>query len=235
MMRKPLIGLVPLWDEQKDSYWMLPGYMDGVSRAGGLPIILPLTGDPAEIEQLTALCNGFLLTGGHDVSPSMYGECAVPECGATCFERDSMESILLRQVLKLDKPVLGICRGIQFLNVALGGTLYQDLPTQHHSSVIHRQKPPYGEPSHTVTVMPETPLKELLGKEQLAVNSCHHQGIRDLANDLRPMAVAEDGLVEAVYLPSACFVWAVQWHPEFFPAEDWASNLIFKAFVEECK
>ena len=86
-----------------------------------------------------------------------------------------------------------------------------------------------------VTVMPETPLKELLGKEQLAVNSCHHQGIRDLANDLRPMAVAEDGLVEAVYLPSACFVWAVQWHPEFFPAEDWASNLIFKAFVEECK
>lgn len=220
-----------MWDEEKSSLWMLPGYMDGITRAGGLPIILPLTDDAEEIIQLATICDGFLLTGGHDVSPGIYHEEPLPVCGSICEARDRMESILLRKVLEIDKPVLGICRGIQFLNAALGGSLYQDLPYQHPSDVIHHQAPPYSVPAHTVELIQETPLAKLLQKESLAVNSYHHQGIKELAPALRAMARAEDGLIEAVWLPEVRFVWAVQWHPEFYPAGDWASDLIFKAFV----
>ena len=232
MIKKPLIGVVPLWDETKDSYWMLPGYMDGLTQAGGLPIILPLTDDQNEIHQLAGLCDGFLFTGGHDVSPEMYGEEALPECGVICPARDNMETALLKEALALGNPVLGICRGIQLLNIALGGTLYQDLPMQRSSMICHRQEPPYDVPSHTVSVAHGTPLASVLGVEELAVNSCHHQGIKDLAAGLQLMASAPDGLVEAVCLPNAGFVWAVQWHPEFFPRLDEPSQKIFRAFVQ---
>ena len=126
---KPLIGVVPLVDETKESLWMLPKYMDGVTEAGGIPIILPLTSDASVISQLLDEVQGILLTGGHDVDPRIYGEEPIPKCGAACVERDSMEKELLDQALEKDMPVLGICRGIQFLNAYLGGTLYQDLPT----------------------------------------------------------------------------------------------------------
>ena len=129
MPQLPLIGVLPLWDDEKNSLWMLPGYFDGIRQAGGLPIMLPLTVEPQDIAQLATLCDGFLFTGGHDVSPALYGETPINESIACCPKRDAMETILLREALRLDKPVLGICRGIQFINAALGGTLYQDLPT----------------------------------------------------------------------------------------------------------
>ena len=136
---KPIIGIVPLVDETKDSFWMLPGYMNGVAEAGGIPVMLPLTSDKEEIRQLLATVQGILLTGGHDVDPAVYGEIPIPECGAFCRERDAMESELLKQALEKDLPVLGICRGIQFLNACLGGTLYQDLPRQYPSDTEHHQ------------------------------------------------------------------------------------------------
>ena len=231
MERRPMIGVVPLWDEKKDSIWMLPGYMDGITHAGGLPVILPLTDDAEEIGQLATIFDGFLMTGGHDVSPAIYNEELLPVCGPACAVRDRMETILLRKVLEMDKPVLGICRGIQFLNAALGGSLYQDLPSQHPSDVIHHQAPPYSAPVHNVELIRGTPLARLLQKDSMAVNSYHHQGIRVLAPALKAMAKAEDGLIEAVWLPEARFVWTVQWPPEFYPVGDWASDLIFKAFV----
>ena len=145
-----------------------------------------------------------------------------------------MEGLLLRLALEKDKPVLGICRGIQFLNAALGGTLYQDLPAERPSEVVHHQEPPYDQPSHPVALLPGTPLEKLMGAGALPVNSCHHQGLKDLAPGLSPMATAEDGLVEAVWMPDARFVWAVQWHPEFaFRTE--ASRRIFGAFVAACE
>ena len=145
-MKRPLIGIVPLVDAQRESYWMLPGYMRGVEQAGGLPIMLPLTDDDAALRQLADTCDGFLLTGGQDVSPALYGAAPAPACGETCPARDAMETKLLALALEQDKPVLGICRGIQFLNVYLGGTLYQDLPTEHPSAAEHHQKPPYDVP-----------------------------------------------------------------------------------------
>lgn len=230
-MRKPMIAVVPLVDEARESYWMLPGYFRGISGAGGIPVMLPLTADTADLTQLADAFDGFLFTGGHDVSPSCYGMEKLPYCRDCCPDRDAMEGALVPLVLARDKAVLGICRGLQFLNAALGGTIYQDLPTEHPSLVIHSQQPPYDQPSHDVAVTPASPLFALTGGETAWVNSCHHQGIRDLAPGLQVMARAGDGLVEAVYKPDARFLWAVQWHPEFSQAVDPLSKAIFRAFV----
>lgn len=232
---KPLIGLVPLMDYKLESYWMLPGYMDGVTEAGGLPIMLPPTDDPAEIEQLVRTCDGIVITGGQDVDPALYGEERKPTCKELAPERDRMEPTLIAEALRQDKAILGICRGIQALNVALGGTLYQDLPTEHPSEITHSMDAPYDRAEHTVDVIDGTPLAKVLGAGELGVNSYHHQAIHDLAEPLRPMALAPDGLIEAVWDPSHHFVWAVQWHPEFFHKKDQASRDIFAAFVNGCE
>lgn len=231
---KPIIGLVPLVDEGRESYWMLPGYMRGVEQAGGVPVMLPLSDAPAAIETLAARCDGFLLTGGHDVSPALYGEETLPQCAVTCPGRDRMEKPLFEAALAADKPVFGICRGIQMINALLGGTLYQDLPTQHPSDTCHHMDAPYNRAAHEVALLPDTPLRTLMGQDSLGVNSCHHQAIKALAPRLSPMAVAPDGLIEAVWMPDRRFVWGVQWHPEFFDADHVPSQKLFDAFVAAC-
>ena len=230
-MEKPIIGVTPLWDEEKNSYWMLPGYLEGLEETGAIPIILPLAAGGADIAQLVDLCDGFLFTGGQDVSPQMYGEAMKPTCGELCPARDTLERELLYRALERDKPILGICRGIQFLNVALGGTLYQDLPTEHPSEIEHSMKPPYDQAAHTVRILPDTPLAALLQKQELGVNSCHHQAIRSLAPSLVEMARSTDDLIEAVYLPGKTFVWGVQWHPELSFRTDEDSRKMFMALV----
>ena len=120
-MKRPVIGLLPPVDIQRESYWMLPGYMDGVAEAGGLPIMLPFTDEEGQIDQLMALCDGFLFTGGQDVEPSLFGEEKDETCGECCRPRDVMEAKLLHAALRHDKPIFGICRGIQFINAMLGG------------------------------------------------------------------------------------------------------------------
>ena len=230
-MKRPVIGIVPLVDIQRESYWMLPGYMDGVAEAGGLPLMLPLTDDVEQIDQLIELCDGFLFTGGQDVGPSLYGEEKDAACGECCPERDAMEAKLLNAALKHDKPIFGVCRGIQFINAALDGTLYRDLPSQHPSEIEHHQHPPYDVPVHTVTPIPSTPLAALLGDGPFAVNSYHHQALKTLAPAWSAMAVAPDGIIEAAYMPDRRFVWAVQWHPEFSFRVDENSRKLFHAFV----
>lgn len=232
-MRKPVIGLVPLVDTGRESLWMLPGYMEGIREAGGLPVMLPLNDDAADVEQMAAMCDGILFTGGHDVSPELYGEMDQGLCGEIIPEQDSMETKLLKAALEKDCAVLGICRGLQFLNVSLGGTLYQDIPVQCPSQVDHHQSAPYHLPIHSVAV--SGPLAEAVGTEALMVNSCHHQAIRALAPGLEVMAQAPDGIVEAIRLPGKKFVWAVQWHPEFMQKADQASKAIFRAFVAGCR
>lgn len=231
---KPVVLLIPLVDDERDSLWMLPGYMEGLAQAGALPLMAPLTAREEDVRQLFALCDGVLLTGGHDVSPSLYGQARLPVCGACSPRRDAMETALLALALAADKPVLGICRGVQLVNAALGGTLWQDLPSQRPSATGHHQRPPYDVPAHGVTLLPGTPLRALLGRDSLPVNSYHHQAVRDLAPPLRAMAVAEDGLVEAVYHPQKRFLWGVQWHPEFSFQSDPASRAIFGAFARAC-
>lgn len=231
-MNKPNIALIPLYDSERKSLWMLPEYMEGILEAGGIPVMLPLSEDTGVLDALAERYDGFLFTGGQDIAPSVYGMEKSALCGEVCPHRDAMEGYLLNRVLEGNKPVLGICRGLQLMNAVLGGTLYQDIPSELPSELIHRQKRPYDVPSHSVSLMPRTPLRQLLDTENMGVNSLHHQGIHRLSDRLQPMARAEDGLIEAAWMPEADFVWGVQWHPEFSFAGDQYSRKILRAFVE---
>ena len=134
---KPVIGMVPLWDSRRQSQWMLPGYPEHILQAGGVPLQLPLTAEPDALEQALSCCQGLLLTGGQDISPQLYDESPLQECGELCSIRDAMEQYMLAYALDTDTPVLGVCRGLQMMNVFCGGTLWQDIPTQHPTRIEH--------------------------------------------------------------------------------------------------
>lgn len=234
-MKKPVIALIPLVDEGRDSFWMLPGYLNGIAAAGGIGVMLPLTDEAEDLRQILSRFDGFLFTGGHDVDPAIYGREKTELCGDLAPARDAMEPKLLEMALAAGKPVFGICHGLQLMNAVLGGTLYQDIPKQFVSTTNHRMAAPYGRPEHTVSILPDTPFARLGIPEAIGVNSCHHQGIEHLAPRMAPMAVAPDGLIEAAFIPGQRFACAVQWHPEFFPVDDPVSGMIFRAFVEACR
>lgn len=219
MKQSPIIGVTPLWDAERKSVWMLPDYLDGIRAAGGIPVVLPLEMNEKDADRIVETCDGFLFTGGQDVG--------------SCPERDKLETLLLSKALPSDKAILGICRGLQFINVFLGGTLWQDLPSQHPSEIVHRQGKPYGTPTHKVMLSGD--LSKLLGKETLEVNTLHHQAAKELGENLEMMAVAADGIIEAVQMAGKRFVWAVQWHPEYMFRTDPDSLAIFLCFVKHCK
>ena len=207
--------------------------MQGLEDAGAVPVILPLTASEAVLKQISGVFDGFLFTGGGDLDPVMYGQVKADYCGEICEPRDKMESYLFREaVMNQKKPALGICRGIQLFNVMLGGSLYQDIPAEFSKEIDHLAGPPYDVHVHGVRLLPESPLCKLVGKERIDVNSNHHQSINRLAEGLQVMALADDGVVEAVYMPARPFVWAVQWHPELLLKDD-ASKKLFAAFVEK--
>ncbi|MCD8293669.1 MAG: gamma-glutamyl-gamma-aminobutyrate hydrolase family protein [Clostridia bacterium] len=233
-MAKKIIGVVPLLDEEKESIWMLPGYMDGIMDAGAIPVILPMTDNAEDLKEIFSLCDGLLMTGGQDVSPAMYRAKRSPQCGASCDTRDRMEKLLYEMAVEEEKPVLGICRGIQIINVLQGGTLYQDIPSEYHTGIEHHMKPPYTDTAHSVRILNPSPLYSLLGTESLGVNSYHHQAVKDLGQGLEVMAISEDGLVEAISRKGSRFVWGIQWHPEFNFHVDGSSRKIFKAFINAC-
>lgn len=231
---KPIIGIVPLVDIEKESYWMLPGYMKAIEQAGGIGIMLPLTYEQKDLEELIQRVDGLLFTGGADIFPFMYNEKISEECGQCCFERDEMEFNLFKLAYQSQMPMLGICRGHQFFNVMMHGSLYQDINSQMYSRVKHHQSMPYDKPIHEVQIVSQSPLKKLLGKEKIEVNSLHHQGIKDLGQGLKAMATSKDGLIEAIYAPDYPFMWGVQWHPEFSYKKDKNSQLIFSTFIDHC-
>lgn len=231
MQCKPLIGVTPQSREGKHSQWIQREYLDAVAAAGGLPVLLPLGMGESVLRALYARCDGLLVTGGHDVDPALYGEEKLPLCGALSRERDDMELHLLRWAVAEDKPVLGVCRGAQMLNVALGGGLYQDLPAQLEEALEHAMEPPYDRPCHEVRLTENGLLRALTGRERLMVNSLHHQGIRRVGEGLRVEAAAADGLTEAVSLPGRRFVLGVQWHPEYLYAADESARVLFEALV----
>ncbi len=230
MSRRPIIGVIPLWDDIKGSIWMLPGYMDAIRESGGIPLILPLVASSEDIAQVCGVCDGFLLTGGHDVDPILYGESQCERCGAPNKERDILEQEVFHYAVENDLPVLGICRGIQLINALCGGTLYQDLPTEL-DTISHQMTPPYDQVWHKVKIIEGTPLREIIGKAEIGVNSYHHQAIKTLAQSLSPTAISEDGLIEGVYMPSRSFIHAVQWHPEFNFHTSESSRKIVASFI----
>jgi putative glutamine amidotransferase len=232
---RPHIGVLSLHDCEKQTLWINPLYFGGVEQAGGLPSLLPLTDDPACWEAYCQGFDGFVFTGGQDVAPSYFSQEKLPQCGYQSPERDAQELFMLRRLRELDKPVLGICRGLQAINVALGGTLYQDLPTQHPSQVVHRQTMPFDLPHHQVEIFENSMLRSLVGHAHLSVNSMHHQAVWEVAPGLSVAAAAPDGIVEALELPGARFFLGVQWHPEHMWQSYDSGKRIFQGLVDACR
>lgn len=230
-MMKKAVGVMPLYDDQKESYWMLPGYMKMLEAENAIPMMLPLTSKVEELDFFLEICGGFLLTGGHDVSPHIYQSEKRAWCGKCCELRDEMEQYILTRAVEQNKSVLGICRGIQFMNACYDGTLYQDLEIEYTSNINHHMKPPYDRVAHQVAIQKDTPLFDIIQKEQIGVNSYHHQAINRLSPSFQATAVSEDGLIEGIYMPGHKFVLGVQWHPEFSYETDDSNKKLIKAFV----
>ncbi len=231
---RPRIGVLPLY-KNNGVLWINPLYFGGVETAGGLPMLLPLSQEEALWDTYLDACDGFVFTGGQDVAPELYGEKKLPECCYQAPLRDQQELYMLRKLRHMNKPVLGICRGMQMMNVALGGSLYQDLPTQAPSSVSHRQDKPYDLPHHQVKLQRDTLLYSILDTDTLSINSMHHQAVKSPGPDLTPSAFAPDGIVEAIELSGHPFFLGLQWHPEHMWQDYNSARKIWAAFVAACK
>jgi putative glutamine amidotransferase len=226
--RRPRIGVT--LDVAGESRYALPrAYVEAVLGAGGLPLLLPHAREAAAA--YLALLDGLVVSGGaFDVPPELYGEARRPECGTTDPERTAFEQELLEAALAARLPVLGVCGGMQLLNVVRGGTLHQDLPADAGVRG-HEQPPPKDVPSHDAVVAPGTLLAALVGVGPLSVNSTHHQAIRDPGQGVLVSARAPDGIIEAIELPDLPFALGVQWHPEAVLRHEPRHAAIFRALV----
>ena len=190
-------------------------YTDRLLAEGALPLVVPPGLDVDDIDALIAAADGLLLTGGDfDVDPALFGEAAVAQLGTIKPERTRLELALLDAAVRQRRPVLGICGGMQLMNVVRGGTLWQDLPSQRSSPINHSQTATKDQAGHDVDVVGDTRLAGLCGPGRLGVNSTHHQGIKTVGRGLIVSATADDGLVEGIEDPTLDFFVGVQWHPE---------------------
>ncbi len=207
-------------------------YLDAVRLAGGVPVILPPATNPAEIAATLELVDGVLLTGGKDIDPARYGETVLNTKVAPEPERDAFELPLAARAVERNFPLLAICRGMQVLNVALGGTLWQDLPEQLSDALQHSQKAPRDETTHRVELQGASLLGDLVGEvDGLEANSFHHQAARAIAPRLVPVAHTADGVVEAIEAPERDFVLGIQWHPEHLAATRPEHRRLFEGLV----
>ena len=223
-----IIGILPSVDKNKNST-ALYHYVCSIEQAGGTPIVLPYCETDSVLDDFVRLCDGFCFAGGSDIDPARYGEEKKETCGDIIEPRDDFDFRAFNKILKTGKPILGICRGAQLINVALGGTLYQDIPSEITTEIKHRQTEADEVRTHEVHIAENTPLYKILGQAQIGVNSFHHQAAKKLGAGLISIAKADDGVHEAYYLPSHRYLLAVQWHPERLYDEN--SGKIFKDFV----
>jgi putative glutamine amidotransferase len=212
--------------------------VNSVYRAGGLPLIIPDLRSETALEEFLDRLDGIVLAGGADVSPETYGRKNYDPKWPGDKVRDAYEIALVKRAEEKGKPIFGVCRGMQLLNVAFGGTLYQDITTEKKDSLIHRDWDKYEQNVHTVNVEKGSWLEKLYGKAIIRVNTVHHQGVRDLAKIFRATAHAPDGVVEAIEERTGRWIRGVQWHPEWHPLDKQGIDdleVVFRDFVESCR
>lgn len=233
---KPLIGLTTYgrndFDEDTPRFCTPAAYCDAVTRAGGMPVLVPPCAP--DFETLAARVDGFVLIGGGDVAPSHYGGNPHETIYMTDAERDGWELDFARRLAESDLPALCICRGCQVLNVALGGTLIEHLPDEVGEELLHRA-PPRQPTEHPVTIEPSSKLAEYVGGAACNTVSWHHQALRKVGRGLNVVARAPDGTIEAVELPDHPFLIAVQWHPELSADRDPIQQGLFDRLVQAAR
>ena len=214
-------------------------YYEAVAAAGAAPVLIPLLDDVDALRATYEACAGIMIPGGVDMDPGTYGEAPHERLGRVDPARDRVELELTRWAIEDRKPLLGLCRGLQVINVATGGTLYQDLDAQLEGAIRHDYFPTFGFDrdyvSHDVAVAPASRLRSLVDIDQLPVNSMHHQGVKRLGAGLVACAHAADGLVEAVESTNGHWMVGVQWHPEVFDADDPHTRELFRGFVHAAR
>lgn len=238
MGKKPIIGITTGYVKKNDFVqgpYVHEDYLEAVTRADAVPVLLPYQAEGAA-EQLLGLCDGLILSGGSDIDPRFYDEDPLPQIEWFNTERDQFEMKLLRLALAADKPILGICRGFQLMNVAFGGSLIQDLQTQREQAIQHVQRVPRVKATHSVRLLPDSGLSRLFDRrESVFVNSLHHQAIKTLAAELKAVAFAGDGVIEAAEHRNSERILGVQWHPESMTAGgDPLMLRLFRQFVRQC-
>jgi putative glutamine amidotransferase len=233
----PIIGVTTSserTDKGVDRALVNASYIRAVERAGGIPLLLTPYHSPAALARFSEWIDGLLLTGGGDIDPVRFGEAPHPTTSLISAERDELElQRVTRQAIDTGLPLLAICRGLQVVNVALNGTLHQHVPDVFGDHIAHSQPGARNDRTHEVTIEGGTLLSRVSGGERLRVNSFHHQAINDLGAGLRPVAWAEDKVIEAVEMPGARgFMLAVQWHPEELVEDDPPALRLFESLVD---
>jgi putative glutamine amidotransferase len=237
MNKKPIIGITSAYvkhNENMEGVYVHHDYHKTVAANGGTPIILPFINSEAALEMLT-LCDGIILSGGEDVDPKFFNQDPHMNLGPTKPERDLAEMTIVKYALENNIPLLAICRGVQILNVALGGTLIQDIPTQVSNAMQHSQNIERSRDSHWVNISKDSNLFDILGSDRVRVNSLHHQSLGVIAEDLRVVAESSDGIIEAVeYAHPSTFTIGVQWHPESMASTNKNMNDLFVELIKSC-
>ena len=234
-MKKPVIGIIPSQQNQFSEYKLKKVYGQAVQAAGGLPVLIPFSADRELSRLYLKQLDGLLLTGGLDLDPYFYGEEPEPGLGAIDPERDHFEILMAQLAYQQQVPTLGICKGLQVLNVAAGGSLIQDLSSRREKVYQHYQDAPRAYPTHQVTIDQSSNLYQIIQKEKIRVNSLHHQAIKEVAANFRVAAKAGDGIIEAIENKGPGFALGIQWHPEEMWAEERTAYQLFLALVTESK
>jgi putative glutamine amidotransferase len=232
-VKRPLIGItIGYSTKDHELFTLRDDYVRAVEKAGGLPIVLA-PGRPEDAAELLSRLDGLLMTGGADVDPGLYGEEPHETVTRIIPERDAFEIALCQGALGKDQPLLAICRGQQVLNVATGGTLVQDIPSQVVGAHDHDPPKERWETAHPVRILPRTRLREILERETIEVNSFHHQAVRDLGQGLVVSAESTaDGVIEGIEIPGRRLAVGVQWHPEAFWDRPHDFQPLFEALVK---
>lgn len=239
---RPLIGVTAdlseasgrLTSDRESTLFLPQRYLSAIERAGAIPLVLPANSSESALRRVASLVDGLVITGGNfDIHPRYYGENPLKKLGVIKARRTEFELEMAASALERDLPVLGICGGAQAINVALGGSLYQDIETQFAGAGAHEQSEKKYHGGHQITVLHGTRLHSIVRRENLEVNTTHHQAVKRLGRGLVASAFADDGVIEAIESTRHRFVLGIQWHPEVL-ARRKAQRRIFRCFVASC-